>query len=123
MTQKLGSIGELLPLEVRIGDAFGPYDFSECRDESGALVDFTGSSFEFTAWERGVGVIAGFAPTVSVVALGHYRINEHATTMLSGGDFFNAKAAYTYKLRRASGGSIPVTEFFGPLEVAAKDGS
>jgi hypothetical protein len=119
MAESLGSIGTLLPLYLRIGDSFGPYDFQGCKDASGALVDFTGSVFEMDIYQRGGNGTPALSPPVSVVALGHFRINATATTSLVGGGFQEAKASYEYRLRRTSGG-IKQTDFYGPIYVAAE---
>lgn len=120
MAESLGSIGTLLPLTVRIGDSLGPFDFSNCKDASGALVDFTGSTFVMDVYQRGSATTPVLSPTVTVIALGAYRVAKTATTTLSGGTFLNAAAKYEYRLRRTDSAGVTQTDFYGPVMVAAE---
>ena len=121
MASKLGSIGTLLEIDVRIGDSFGPFDFSNCVDDSGALIDFTGSTWSCVVSKRDGSNTAAITPTVSIVALGKFRINRTSTTGLTGGTFFAAAAAYNWKLQRTDSAGTITTDFYGPVNVAAQD--
>lgn len=121
MPDRLGSIGTRLDIDVRIGDSFGPFDFTECTDESGALVDFTGSTWECIVSKRDGSNAAAISPSVVAVALGHFRINRTATSALTGGTFFEASPAYNWKLRRTDAAGTVGTDLFGVILVAAED--
>lgn len=119
MADRMGSIGTRIDIDVRAGDSFF-YDFFDVKDEAGALIDFTGSTWPGSVISlRGDAVAADLPLTVTITGLGAFRIAfVGSTSGWTAGDFFNGKPTYNYKVRRQDTASALTTEFFGIINVA-----
>lgn len=114
---RLGDIGTRIDIEIRAGDSFS-YDFVEQRDESGALIDFTGHVFSGTVSRRNDTTEGDYPLTITVLGPGAYRVAFNGSTAgWAAGDFFTPAPTYNYAVRRTAGG-ITTTEWFGVIHVA-----
>lgn len=121
MTDRLGSVGTRIDIDVRAGDSF-EYLFDDMRDESGALVDFTGCTFGGSMISlRGDSVAADLPLAVTITGLGAYKVAfVGSTAAWVAGDFFTPRATYNYKVRMTDTAGVVTTEWYGLIHVAAE---
>ena len=117
---RIGSAGTQQDIELRVGATLGPIDFTDCRDDAGALIDFTGSSFQCVVSLRDGNGTATLTPTVEPVALGHYRLQPISTAALATSDldFFKPKPKHNWILWRTDSAGVRRCDFFGVVHVS-----
>lgn len=118
--ERIGTAGTRQDIELRVGATLGPVDFTDCRDDAGNLIDFTGSTFECIISLRDGSAAAVLSPVVSIVGLGHYRINPTPTAALATADldFFKPQPKHNWILWRTDTAGNRKPDFYGVVHVA-----
>lgn len=120
MSDKLGTIGTRLDIDIRAGDTLGPYEVEE-KDEAGVPLNLTGCTIAGAVSKRGVADADVPLTIVNInLAIGKYSF-ELATAQsaaLVGNDFFKADSVYAWKLTMTMSTGKTYTRYYGSVNVA-----
>lgn len=120
MAESIDFSGTELPITVRVGSNV-LLRLTDWRDESGALIDFTGGTFDGTVSRRGETVTASQALVFTVNGPGSVTVTLPDTSAWDAGTFFVAKPTYNYIIWYTDSAAVPVRapQFYGPISVKA----
>ena len=124
-TIKLGTAGQRIDIDLRVGDTLGPYTISEAAGTGVAAVPINLTGCVITGAISRRGAPDGDTPLTIVnidLAQGTYSFELTAaqSTMLLATDFFAADAAYAYKLTITYPNGTTYTRLYGLINVMQK---
>jgi hypothetical protein len=120
MAIKIGSIGEEVNYDLRVGDTFG--DEAQICDENGVPVDLTGATFDGALSVRDASTGADIPLVITPVnlAIGKFRYGVADTSAFAhSGNFFRVGPMYAWLLKMIFGGRTE-TLFYGLISVAPR---
>lgn len=122
MADKIGSIGDRLDIDIRVGDTLGPFAFQITEEDGVTPVNLTGSTFSGKASLLDDGAGTDIPLTINPVNLanGEMEFLEPDTSSFeSSGDFSRTAKKYAYMIDWTNTAGHTKTVLFGYINTAS----
>lgn len=124
MADKIGSIGDRLDIDIRVGDTLGPFAFQITEEDGVTPVNLTGSTFSGKASLLDDGTGADIALTINPVNLANGDMEfvlEDTSAFESSGDFLKTAKKYAYLIDWTNTAGHTKTVLCGYINTASGD--